>query len=253
MSSIGPLFRAERIKLRKSWAMLAAVLAPICQTAFLGLVFWFSGTRVQPFKPGFRFWLELNCLAWNLVVMPAAAALVCELSWDQEREARAWNLLLVHPVSRRAHYLVKFLGHLSLLLLAQVLLISMLVLVGGLLSLAPELLMGKLPLALLFRFAAYSVLALVAVTAFQTWLAMHFPGLWIALAAAMAGSWLTAHWAGGSALIQFLPWGLAGQLTTVFDRWRPLHWGYAPGSLVAAVVLLLLGVADWVHHCETGA
>jgi hypothetical protein len=80
---------------------------------------------------------------------------------------------------------------------------------------------------------------------------MRFAGLWIALAAAMAGSWLTAHWVGGSALIQFLPWGMAGQLTTVFDRWRPLHWDYAPGSLLAAAAWVALGAADFVHHRET--
>ena len=35
-----------------------------------------SGSRKSgshAFKPGFQFWLELNFVAWNLVVMPIAA------------------------------------------------------------------------------------------------------------------------------------------------------------------------------------
>ena len=69
-----------------------------------------------------------------------------------------------------------------------------------------------------------------------------------ALAAALLGSWLTAHWVGGSPLVQFLPWGLAGQMTTVFDRWRPLAWVYGPGNLLAAAALVALGAVDFVRR-----
>jgi hypothetical protein len=253
MSPFWRLFRAERVKLRKSWPMLTAVLAPLCQAAFLGVIFWFSGSRVQLFRPASRFWLELNYLAWNLLLMPIGAGLVCELSWEQEREARAWNLLLVQPVARRSHYLAKLLGHLSLLLLAQVLLVLMLLLVGFVLRLGPDLRMGPPALLILLRFAAFSALASVAVVAFQTWLSMRCPGLWAGLATALLGSWLTAHWVGASALVQFLPWGMAGQVILVFDRLHTLPWIQALGSLGTAVALAALGSADFVRHRETRA
>jgi hypothetical protein len=251
MSALTRLFRAERIKWRRSWPLLTAILAPSCQAAFLGVLFWFSGDRLRLFRPGFRFWLELNYVAWNLIVMPLAAALLCALSWEQEREARAWNLLLIQPQSRSAHYLVKCFSHLSLLLSAQVLFALLLAAGGCTLRLQPDLQMGPFPLAILLRFAAYSALATVAVAAWQTWLSMRVSGLWAALGVASAGSWLTSHWLGGSPLIQFLPWGLAGEMAIVFERWRVLPWIHSLGSLLSASVLVAAGAVDFVRHRAT--
>ena len=152
MSAVGSCFRAERVKWRKSWLLVTAVLAPLCQSGFLAIIFWFSASRIRMFKPGFQFWLELNFVTWSLVVLPVAIALICELSWEQEREARAWNLLLIQPVPRLAHYLVKGLGHVVLVLLSQFLLALAILLLGFLLRTKAELLMGPLPLALLLRF-----------------------------------------------------------------------------------------------------
>jgi hypothetical protein len=253
MSALDACFRAERIKWRKSWLLVTAVLAPLCQSGFLAIIFWFSESRIRPFRPGFQFWLELNFVAWNLVVMPVATALVCELSWEQEREAGAWNLLLIQPVPRRTHYLVKAMGHFFLILMAQFLFGLTLLLMGFILRIKPDLLMGPLPLALLVRFLGYSVLASLAPVAFHTWLAMRVPGLWIALATALAGSWFALHLVGVSALVQALPWGLAAHMSIVFERWRVLPWAQVPISLMLALVLLILGTFDFSRHRESRA
>jgi hypothetical protein len=250
VTSLGICFKAERIKWRKSWLLLAALLAPLCQTGFLAVIFWFSESRIRMFKPGFQFWLELNFVAWNLVVMPVVAALVCELSWEQEREARTWNLLLIQPVPRRTHYLVKALGHLSLILGSLALLAGLLLFGGFLLRNQPGLLMGPLPLGIFLRFTGYSALATAAVVTFQTWLSMRVPGLWVGLVAALAGSWFTQRLVGGSALVQLLPWGLAAHMAIMFERWRVLPWAYAVGSLLSACVMMILGAFDFTrrHH-----
>jgi len=250
---MGAMFRAERVKLRKSWPMLTAILAPVCQTAFLAVLFWFSGSRFQLFKPVFRFWIELNYMAWSLVLMPVTAALLCDLSWEQERQAKAWNLLLIQPVPRRAHYLVKCISHLALLMLSQVLFLLLLPVAGGILQFQRDLMMGPLPLALLFRFAAFSALASVALVSFHTWLSMRVPSLWAALTIALMGSWLTLRWVGGSPLIQFLPWGLASQMVVIFDRFRTLPWAYCLGSLSSSAVLVVLGTIDFARDRETRA
>ncbi|GLH66082.1 ABC transporter permease [Geothrix edaphica] len=250
MTSLGSFFRAERVKWRKSWLLLTAILAPLCQTGFLAVIFWFSESRIRMFKPGFQFWLELNFAAWNLVIMPVITALVCELSWEQEREARAWNLLLIQPVPHHTHYLVKALGHLVLLLMSLSLLAVLLAFGGFFLRNQPGLLMGPLPLVTFVQFTTYSALALVAVVAFQTWLSMRIPGLWIGLAAAIAGSWFTQRLVGGSALVQLLPWGLAAHMALMFERWRVLPWIYAAGSLLSAGALVALGAFDFTRHHE---
>jgi hypothetical protein len=251
MTSTDACFAAERIKWRKSWLLLVALLAPLCQTGFLALLFWFSESRIRMFKPGFQFWLELNFVTWNLVLMPIVVALICDLSWEQEREAHAWNLLLLQPVPRRTHYLVKALSHWSLLLLAQALFALLLLLGGLLLRTKPELLMGPLPLATLVRFTGYSVVASAAVVAFQTWLSMRISGIWIAVAMALAGNWFTSRLVGGSALIQLLPWGLAAHSPIIFERWRLLPWALVPGNLLVAGALVALGALDFSRHRET--
>lgn len=254
MRPLRALFAAERVKWRKSWILVAAVLAPLCQVGFLGLLFWFSGSRVRMFKPGFQFWVELNCIAWNLVVMPITAALVSDLSWDQERLARAWNHLLVQPHAWRSHFAVKLLGHLVLLLGALALFAVTLTLGGHLLQRNTELLMGPLPLPFLLRFLGYSALALLPVVAFHTWLSMRVPGTWVACASALAGSWLAFRLIGKTPLLPLLPWGLAAQAALMFERWRvALPWVQTPLALVAAAVMVAVGLWDFARRRETAA
>lgn len=252
MTSLVACFQAERIKWRKSWLLLTAILAPICSTGFLAVVFWFSEDRIRAFRPSFLFWLELNHVTWNLVVMPVISALICELSWEQEREAAAWNLLLVQPIPRRIHYQVKVLSHLLLLLMSQALLALLLLLGGSILRHQPGLMMGPLPWVKFAQFTAYSALASAAVVAFQTWLAMRVPGLWMGLATALAGSWIALQLVGGSVLAQCLPWGMATQMTIIFERWRHLPWSHTLGSLLTAVLWTALGTFDFTQCHEHG-
>jgi len=88
--------------------------------------------------------------------------------------------------------------------------------------------------------------------AFQTWLSLRVPGLWIGLATSLAGSWLTVRLVGTSPLIQFLPWGLAAQMSIVFERWRVLPWIYAVGSLVIAGMLVAFGALDFTGTTSPG-
>jgi len=253
MSAMRAALAAEQVKWHKSWVLVVAVLAPLCQLGFLAILFGLSESRIQPFRPGFRFWLELNFVTWNLVVMPLATALIAELSWEQEREARAWHRLLVQPIPRHTHYLVKVLGHGVLMLGSLGLFVLTLGLLGGLLQTRPQLLMGPLPWALLLRFTGYSALALLGVVAFQTWLSLRFPGLWLSLTAALAGSWLTARLVGLTALVYTLPWGVAAQMGIVFERWRVLPWSRVPLGLLLAAALVALGTLDFLRRPDAQA
>ncbi|MBK9796788.1 MAG: ABC transporter permease [Holophagaceae bacterium] len=252
MTGFLALFAAERVKWRKSWFMLAALLAPICQVGFIAVIFWFSESRIRLYKPGFRFWLELNFAAWNLVILPVAVALICDLSWEQEREARAWTLLLTQPVTRHAHYLVKALGHAVLVLISHVFFSVVLVILGYLLTTRPLLLMGPLPWQLLATFLGFSMLASLSMVAFHTWQSMRLPSLWVSLATALVGSWSAFQLVGVTPLLMGLPWGMAAQMSTIFERWRTLPWGQAPFSFAAALVLVVLGAFDFTRSHRAG-
>jgi len=251
MKAFVACFRAERVKWRKSWMLLAAVLAPLCQSGFFFLLFWYGESRVRPFRPGFQFWFEINFAAWALAVMPVTAALVSELSWEQEREARAWDRLLSQPLPRWSHYFAKAGGHLMLVLASQALLSILLLLEGWILQTRPGLQMGPLPWLTWCRLGAFAALGTLSIVAFQTWLSLRFRGIWTGLAAALTGSWVSAHLTATAAWAQFLPWAMATQFGLVFDRRRPLPWVYATGSMLVAAILLALGTLDFSHLRNT--
>jgi hypothetical protein len=205
------------------------------------------------FKPGFQFWVELNFITWNLVVMPVTTALVSELSWDQERLARAWNRLLVQPFPWGAHFSVKILGHLTLMLGALALFAIMLPLGGFLLQHKAELIMGPMPLRFFLHFLGYSVLSLCPVVAFQTWLSMRLPGTWVACASALAGSWVALRLVDQTPLLVLLPWGLAAQTSILFERWRVLPWGQVPLAIIMGLAFTVGGIWDFANRRETSA
>lgn len=241
MKELWRCFLAEVVKGKRAWHTLVAVMAPLCQLAFLGLLTWYSEDRVYFFRPGFYYWLELNCIAWNLVVMPLTAALVSQLCWELEDNQRMWALLLVQPVSRRVQLTARFLYILFMLLISQLLLQAFIIPAGLILRLNPFMHMGPVLFPLHFKFAAYSLLALFSAAAFNAVLAMRWPSLGVVLPCALIGAWGTVQLVGKSAFTQFLPFGLSAQTVILFERWRELPWMQAPGSLLSAFLWMCLG------------
>ncbi|HJV48862.1 MAG TPA: ABC transporter permease [Geothrix sp.] len=261
MSTLGLFFRAECVKWRKSWVMLTMILAPVCQVGFLFMILWFSDDLVRRFKPGFQFWVELNYLTWNIVFLPIGIAIISDLSWDLELEAKTWNHLLLQPAPRRTHFLAKLLSHLTLILISQCLLALLLIPMGLLLQshlgsimgtwTQPDWFTNTIALHLFIKFAGYSILASLPLVAFHTWLSARFTGLWVALGVALIGIWFCSQYAGQNRLIQFLPWGMASQMVVIFDRWkRHIPWELFPGSLFSGALLTLLGALDFSQDKE---
>jgi len=254
MGSFLRFFRAERIKWRKDWTLLTMLLAPMTQVGFLLLIVWFSESQVTQFGAGFLAWYMINFIAWNLVFMPITVALVTALSWDLETRSRAWNLLLIQPVNRKTHYLVKLASHLALLLLAQVLLALLLVLGGAILRAnVPALSMGPVRLDVLLRFASFSLLASLPVIALHTWVASRTGGLGIGLALALGGTWLTFQFAHAGAALALIPWGTSVQIVDVALRAKPVSLLTCAESLFGAALLMALGVLDFRRRTEARA
>lgn len=232
---------AEVVKARKSWHFLAALLGPLCQVGPLALICWYSADRIQPFRPGFRFWIDLNFAVWNLLFMPMTGALVCDLNWDLERTADPAGSAATQPVSARERYLAKLLVNLMLLTGATLLLALLVPWVGVLLRQNSALLMGPWPVAMAGKQLAWSLLALPAVVAFQTWLSRIQGDHWPALGIALLGIGLTYHLGEGSIFGALLPWSFAARATIALERWRNLPWIGAPLSLSVALAFIFLG------------
>lgn len=251
MSTLSRLLRAETIKWRKNWILVAALLGPLVLAGNLLMILWFSERLVRRFIPGFAFWIELNYLAWNVILLPILVALICDLSWEQELEARTWNHLLAQPVPRKAHYLAKAASHLALVLLAQGVLLLLLGPGGLLLRAHLGWLMGDFPWQTFLTFSSFSMLASVPLVAFHTWLSARLPGLGVAILSGLFGSWASVKLAAFTKMVCLLPWGMTGQIVTYFDRWhRHIPWWYLLPAWATAALLFWLGCLDFQRDRE---
>lgn len=240
-------FRAECIKWRKSWALLTALLGPICQVGFLFVIIWYSEERVRQFLPGFRFWLEINHVTWNVMFLPILAALVSDLSWGLEDDSGTWAHLLIQPIPRWVHYWIKLVSHLCLLGITQALLALLLVPAGLLLQKNPNLSMGPVQWALLLRLTVYSWLASVAVIVFHTWVSSRVRGLWVGLTIGILGTWICVQMLEQPGIAQLFPWGMASQIAGLLQRLRPWPaWSLAGGSLGSALLFIVIGTMDFL-------
>lgn len=241
------LFRAERIKLRRSWPMLAATLTPLSLAAILFQIFWFSEDRVRQLGAGFHAWYQVTYAAWNLFFLPILIALVGVLSWETEVEAGSWKHLLLQPIPRWRHFMAKLMGNLSLALLAQIL-FALMLLLGGLILRAevPSLAMGAVRPGFLLSLAGASLVATLPLVGLHTWLPMRYPGMGVSLSVAMLGSWMAFRFAGRFAVALLLPWGPASRMVDVLAKGEGSIWAPALAALSCAAVLMVLGSRDFM-------
>lgn len=251
MNKLRMLFRIERIRLRRSWPLLVALVVPCTLVAFLGLIFWFSEDRVSQLGGGFQAWYQINFTVWTLFAMPMITAMIGVLAWEGELQAASWKHLFLQPVPRGAHFASKLMGQLSLALLSH-LLLALCLLAGGWLIRkgAPGLDMGAVKAGLLVRLTGASLVASLPLVALHAWLPMRFRGLGISLIIALAGSWWGFRWAASSALGWLLPWGMASQVVA-----RSLNPGgpilaMALGTLLCAGLWMALGFWDFARSEE---
>jgi lantibiotic transport system permease protein len=249
MKALLRLFRAERIKWRRNWLLVLALLIPVCQVFFLFEIFWFSEVQVNRMGPGFPAWYFINHSAWNVMFMPILAALVAALSWEMEEDCAAWKHLLLQPINRSAQYVAKLVSHLALLGLAQVLFASLLLL-GGLLlrSRVPNLQMGPVHPELVVTLTLASLLALLPVVSLHTWLSTRFPGVMSALVTTLGGTWLTLHLAGTTSLVYGSPWFAASQASELVQRSGHLPWIQCLVGVACALTFLVIGYFDFLPH-----
>jgi len=244
-------FRAERIKWRRDWTLLAACLVPLTQVVLLLVIVWFSGDRVRILDTGFIAWYKINFIGWNLVFMPILTALASSLAWELEEKSRGWNHLMALPVSRGMHFLVKWAGLISLCL-GSLLVLTLLLVCGGLILKlnVEDLTMGPLEFTLLLRFLGYSVVAMLPVASLHAWFPSRFPNLGSSLGMALCGSWLTFQLADMRRFICLSPWGLASQITNLSIRAQLPSWGMYGITLINALLLGMLGMLEFRRRDE---
>ena len=252
MNSLFLWLRVERIKLRRSWPLLVAVLSPLTLNGFLFLIFWFSEGLVDQPGTGFLLWYRFNYLAWDVFFLPVTTALIGTLSWAMEEQGAMWKHLWAQPIPRWSPFAMKFMGHLALVLLAQGLLMSLLALGGlALRAWVPGLAMGPVRLGLLGTHAGISLLAMLPLVGLHTWLPARVHGLGPALTLAALGSWIGFRWSSHAVLgLVVMPWGASTQAVAYVTGERGPIWVPGVVGLGLGVVWALLGGWDVARHHE---
>ena len=251
MSSLASLFHAERIKWKRNWATVAAMLCPASLVGFLFLIFWNSEIQASKLGPGFQVWYQVVYSAWNLIFMPITVALVCLLSWEAEEEAGAWKHLLLQPVPRRFHYLAKWLSHAALMLIAQLVLALLVMLTSLLISKYLLYLdMGPRKFSLFAGLGATSFLASLPLLGLHTWLSTRMRGVGSNLTLALVGSLLTVLLAGLQMPVKWSPWALSVAGIRVVFGTDVGAVGLLASACGLALLLVLLGTWDFSRREE---
>ncbi len=251
MSTLASLFSAERLKWRRNWATVAAILCPSSLVGFLFLIFWNSEVQASKLGPGFQVWYQIVYSAWNLIFMPITVALVCLLSWEAEEEAGAWKHLLLQPVPRRFHYLAKCMSHAALMLIAQ-LVLALLVLLASLL-ISRYLLyleMGPRKLLLFTQLSITSFIASLPLVGLHTWLSTRLRGVGSNLTLALVGSLLTVLLAGLRMPVKWSPWALAAAGVRVVFGTHAGMFGLFVSACGLTVLFVVLGTFDFSRREE---
>lgn len=184
--------------------------------------------------------------------MPILATLLGVLSWDLEEETGAWRHRRLQPVPRWSHYTARALGLGSLVLLANLIFLTA-VLVGGLLlrSGAPDIEMGKVvAIGVLLRLAGAAFTASIPLLALCIWLPTRLPGMGLNLVIALLGCLWSFRTAGTSILGMILPWGWTSQVVGMVLEGRGSMLRAALWAVASTLFFGVVGLLDSLRQSE---
>ena len=232
---------AEGLKIRRTSALMLALVAPYTVVLLQALIVHQIAPRVGPEVDGWL-WLGGNCLLmWTAVLLPLFVALEAALLADLEHRNRTFKHLFALPTRRVGIYGAKLTTTFVLTALSLVLMASGTWLAGkGLHRAHPTLGFDEpFPLALWLRAGGYVLLGCLMMVAIHVWLSLRRLGFAPTLGLAVLATLTTGVVARfDEGLWLYFPWALPVRLFEVFKT----EVTPAP-ELVAFCILGGLGVA----------
>lgn len=233
MNALARALSAEALKLRRTLALWITAAAPLLVVLFQVLNVLERGHA--PATRGLAAWdpfIRGSLSLWALFMLPLFIALETALLADIEHGQHMWRHLFALPTPRWSIFAAKQLTALLAVLTATAVLACG-TLIGGwtLALLAPGLGFTAAPdVALLLRGAAMLFLASWILLALQSWVALRWPSLTLALGVGIGGTFV-ALFAAGSRMLRYFPWSL------------PVH---ALGAAPAATPAVVLGLGGGI-------
>lgn len=233
MRALARALSAEALKLRRTLALWITAVAPLVVVLFQVVNLLERGQALVRADGAWAAYTRGTLALWGLFMLPLYIALETALLAGMEHGHGGWRHLFALPVPRWAILGAKQLTALLALLTATAVLVGGTLIGGWALSLlAPDLGFAATPdVAALARDAGALFLAAWLLLALQSWVALRWPSLVVALGVGVGGTFV-ALFAAGSRHLRFFPWSLPIRATTPGDARTAVLLGLAGGIVV---------------------
>lgn len=225
----------EAIKLRRSLALVLAVLAPALVALF---VFFFVLRGDEPSPWGRT--MPSSAAIWAFFMLPMSVTALTALVAHTEHGPRAWDTLRALPVPRWHLYAAKAIGVLALVAAMTVVLAGLTIAAVALAAwIKPAIAPTDVPdFIAYFALLGRIFLAAWLLVAVQLWIALRYPSFVPALATGIAGTFLAVV-ATSAKIGAVLPWQIpVNQLASDVDRALLALAIGACGGIVAFAAML---------------
>lgn len=239
------VMRAERLKLKRTFALKMAVLAPVVVTLLLLFI-----TSQAPFSMLRRGnsgneWTALARVTfffWGLLMLPLYITIQATLVAGVDHAENQWKALLARPVPRWTYYVAKLVLVMALVLFGTLVLVAGIVGTGVILPhLQTEVKFASPVPAAIFREAAQITGLMFLALTIQHWVSMRYRSF------AVAGGFGVVAMVTGYAMVpasqpiggptQYFPWALP---MMVLATWHPnvdaALWASAAGGCLVTVL-----------------
>jgi lantibiotic transport system permease protein len=189
MIALTRALQAEHLKIRRSLALVLAIIAPLAMVVlsvlnFLRAQAFFSFSDLDGWE-----WLIRNSFGlWALLLLPLFIALQAALLGGLEHQKGGWKHLFALPIPRTSVYIAKQVMLVELIALGQIILASGLLLFGSLLKvtgLVRGAIFGPVPWGALAASAGAIFAASLIMSVIHTWVGLRWRQFTVAMGVAI--------------------------------------------------------------------
>ncbi len=251
MTPLLDILSAEVLKLRRTWALRLAIIAPLFVVSLVFGVYLRRDATVSATLNPLTGFAQLVLTMWTILLFPLYAALAAALLAAIEHQDDNWTHLFALPIRRASLFHAKWIAASGLLLVSALLLPTFVIVAAEALRLVkPAWRDAPLPIAMIFRGSLLSFLAAGLLCSIQMWVSLRWRsfvvGLGVALVATTAMLVVVPRAGAESMIGATFPWSLPAVAMAPNSPHRAIAvtWGFAGGIVVGALACWRLSRRD---------
>jgi hypothetical protein len=242
MSPLVRVLSAEVLKLRRTWALRLAIIAPLFIVVLVLGVYMQRAATVSAGVNPLTGFAQLVLTMWTILLLPWYVALAASLLASVEHQDNNWAHVFALPIRRASLFHAKWITAAGLLLISALLLpVFVTIAAEALRLLKPVWREAPLPIVMIFRGSLSSFLAAGLLLSVQLWVSLRWrsfvAGLGVAILATMAMLMVVPRAGAESMIGATFPWSMPAVAMAPNSPHRAIAvtWGFAGGVLVGAI------------------